>query len=211
MRRCDGLVILGCGGHARSVADVALAAGYRQLLFIDANAGAGERLLGFAVEREPPRVLPAGWRWIAAAGDGRARQRQVALAGELDWPAGSLAVLAAPTATIGAGASVGAGTFIAHHAHLGPLARVGTGVIVNTGAAVEHDCVIGDYAHVSVNATVAGRSRVGSRCFVGAGATVIDGVQIGDDITLGAGGVAIASLDTAGTYVGVPAKLVSPA
>jgi sugar O-acyltransferase (sialic acid O-acetyltransferase NeuD family) len=208
MRRCEGLVILGCGGHARSVADVALASGYRRLLFIDDNAQLAEAILGHPVQRELPRVLPGSWGWIAAAGDNRRRQHQIAAMADSGWPANSLATLISPTATIGAGAGIGAGSFIAHHAHIGPLAQVGTGVIVNTNALVEHECVVGDYTHVSVNATVAGRSRVGSRCFICAGSTVIDGISIGDDITLGAGAVAIVSLETSATYVGIPARML---
>jgi sugar O-acyltransferase (sialic acid O-acetyltransferase NeuD family) len=208
MRSGEGLVILGCGGHARSVADVALAAGYCRLLFIDDNAQLAEDMLGHPVQRELPRVLPGGWEWIAAAGDNRLRQHQIATVEQSAWPSNSLATLISPTATIGAGAGIGAGSFIGHHAHVGPLAQLGTGVIVNTGALVEHDCVIGDYAHVSVNATVAGRSRVGSRCFICASSTVIDGISIGDDITLGAGAVAIVSLATSATYIGIPARML---
>jgi sugar O-acyltransferase (sialic acid O-acetyltransferase NeuD family) len=208
MHSREGLVILGCGGHARSVADVALAAGYRRLLFIDDNAQIAETLLGHPVQRVLPRVLPAGWEWIAAAGDNRQRQRQAAEAEESGWPGSERANLVSPTATIGAGAGIGAGCFIGHHAHVGPLARLGTGVIVNTGALVEHDSVAGDYTHVSVNATVAGHSRVGARCFIGAGAIVIDAISIGDDITLGAGAVAIVSLEAGGTYVGIPARIL---
>jgi UDP-N-acetylbacillosamine N-acetyltransferase len=37
-----GLLILGFGGHARSVADVAIASGITQLCFIDANAKPNE-------------------------------------------------------------------------------------------------------------------------------------------------------------------------
>ena len=206
MQEFECLVILGCGGHARSVADVALAAGYRHLLFIDDHARPEERLLGHPVERELPGTMPGGWRWIAAAGDNVLRRRQLAAAAGNGWGAGALATLIAPTATIGSGAYIGAGSFVAHHAHIGPLAHIGAGVIVNTGAIIEHDCVVGDHAHVSVNATVAGKSRIGARCFICAGATVIDDIRIGDDITLGAGSVAIASIDIAGTYVGQPAR-----
>jgi sugar O-acyltransferase (sialic acid O-acetyltransferase NeuD family) len=208
MDRSEGLIILGCGGHARSIADVALAAGYRRLLFIDEHARLGEQVLGHPVQWELQRVLPDSWGWIAAAGNNRARQGQIEAIGEGPWPSGAMASVISPTATIGAGAIVGAGAFVAHHAHIGPMARLGTGVIVNTGAIVEHDCAIADYAHVSVHATVAGKSRVGCRTFICTGSTVIDGISIGDDIILGAGAVAVVSLETPGTYVGVPARML---
>jgi sugar O-acyltransferase (sialic acid O-acetyltransferase NeuD family) len=208
MNRREGLLILGCGGHARSVADVALAIGYRRLLFIDDNARPGEQILGHPVQCELPRALPDSWGWIAAAGDNRVRQEQSEAIGEGPWPADAMASVIAPSATIGAGAILGAGAFVGHHAHIGPMARLGTGVIVNTSAIVEHDCMIADYAHVSVHATVAGKSRVGCRTFICTGSTVIDGICIGDDIILGAGAVAVVSLDRAATYVGVPARML---
>jgi len=201
----QGLLILGFGGHARSVADVALAAGFQSLLFIDENARPGEHFLNHPAQREFGGELPKEWSCIAAAGDNRRRAAQIASVRSSGWP---LATLIAPTATIGAGAKVAAGCFVAHHAHVGPMASVGAGTIVNTGAIVEHECVIGDYAHVSVNAVVAGRSRLGRHVFLGAGATVIDGVSVADDITIGAGGVVHASLERPGTYVGVPARLI---
>lgn len=200
-----GLVILGFGGHARSVADVALAAGYQELLFIDEHARDGEHFLGHPARRESPHILPEGWACLPAAGDNRRRQAQIIAIRECGWP---LASLIAPTATIGAGATLAAGCFVAHHAHVGPLARIGTGTILNTGAVVEHECVVGEFAHISVNASVAGRSRIGDRAFVGAGATVIDGIYVGDDIMIGAGSVVAASIDKSGIYVGVPARWI---
>lgn len=205
MNKCKGLLILGFGGHARSIADVALASGIESLLFVDSNAREGENFLGHPVLREFTGDLPADWHCIPAAGDNRRRWAQVEAISKTGWP---LATLIAPTASIGAGAQVGAGSFIAHHAHIGPLATVGQGTIINTGAVVEHDCKVGDFVHVSVNATLAGRSRLGDFVFLCTGATVIDGVAVGRDITIGAGGVVIESLEMPGTYVGVPVRRV---
>ncbi|MES2536069.1 MAG: NeuD/PglB/VioB family sugar acetyltransferase [Pseudomonadota bacterium] len=209
MSICKGLLILGCGGHARSVADVALAAGVESLLFIDDNADPGEEFLGFAVQRDFSQPLPDDWMCLPAAGDNYRRQAQVIKARQAQWP---LATLISPTATIGRGAVLDAGSFVGHHAHVGPMARVGTAGIINTAAVVEHDCVLGDYVHVSINAAAAGRSRLGDYVLLGAGATVIDSVVLADHITIGAGGVVINSIRLRGTYVGVPARLLdSPA
>lgn len=198
----NGLVVFGFGGHARSVADIALSARYSSLMFIDANARENETFLGHPVLQHFPESLPEGWSCIAASGDNRSRARQIKLIQDSDWP---LATLIAPTASIGAGAIIAPGTVVAHHAHIGPLAKIGTGVIINTGAIVEHDCVVGDFVHVSVNATAAGRVRLGDFVFLGAGATVIDGSRVEREITVGAGAVVTRPLEIPGTYVGVPA------
>ncbi len=202
-RKAEGLFILGFGGHARSVADVALASGISDIIFFDDNARENETFAGFAVKNGLPLSLPAGWACMPASGDNHKRKTQIAMAEQAGW---AIATLISPTSSIGIGAYIGAGSFIGQHAHIGPMASVGKGCIINTGAAVEHECKVGRYAHISVNATVAGRSTVGDFCFVGAGATIIDGIAVCDDVVLGAGSTAIENISHPGNYVGVPAR-----
>lgn len=199
------LVLVGCGGHARSVADVALAAGYTQLLFTDENATEGEIILGFPVLRQP---LPehGDWLYIPCAGNGARRLAQMR---ELKKSDLTLGTIVSPSATLGRGATVAPGGFIGHHSHVGPLTRIGVGSIVNTGAVVEHDCLIGDGVHLSINSSVAGFCRLGDRVFLGAGSVVIDRISISDDVTVGAGGVVVADIESPGVYVGVPVRRIS--
>lgn len=200
-----GLVLIGFGGHARSVADVALSAGYRELLFVDENAADGERFLEFPVQRSMPPPT-RGWVYMPCAGDNHRRLAQVR---QLILEGLPLATIVSPSATLGYGAALAQGCFVGHHAHIGPLARVGAGCIVNTGAVVEHDCVVGECVHVSIRSCVAGRSTLGDRVFLGAGSIVIDRISVASDVTVGAGGVVIASIDAAGVYAGVPARRIS--
>ena len=187
-----GLVIFGFGGHARSVADIALTLGVKGLIFVDEAANASESLWGFPVRKTFDDPLPDGWQTFAASGDNQARKEQVATIRGRCWP---LATLIAPTATICSECRrCSDGSFVAHHAHIGPLTRIGTSCItLNTGAVIDHECMVGDYTHVSVNSTVAGRCRLGSLVFLGAGAVVIDKVSVADSITVGAGSVVVES------------------
>ncbi|RWL96671.1 NeuD/PglB/VioB family sugar acetyltransferase [Mesorhizobium sp.] len=195
-----GIYVLGFGGHARSVADIALAAGIKNLIFVDGNVQPGEGFAGFpAITTLPMRLIP-GWSVFPALGDNLSRKaaynQQIA----------SIATLISPSATVGVRAQVGEGALVGHHAHVGPAALIGRGVIVNTGAVVEHDCQVGDFSHISVNSTVAGRVRIGSNVFVGAGATVIDKVSICNDVMIGAGATVVGDIISPGTYVGTPAR-----
>ena len=197
----DKLIVLGFGGHARSIADVAIAAGVPALAFVDAGAAPGEEFAGFNAVVQCPSIEP-GWAVLPAAGDNRIREGQIAAYGGR----APLYTLVSPHAYVGVGGTLGRAVFVAHHAHLGPCAQLGDGCIVNTGAIVDHEAWIGRCAHVSINATVAGRCRIGERVFLGAGSVVIDGVSIAADVVVGAGAVVIADLEEAGTYVGVPAR-----
>lgn len=198
-----GFLILGFGGHARSVGDVALDLGVEALLFVEASARPGEEFAGFPVRTTMPDALPDGWAAFPAAGDNAARQQQIDDIGTRAFALGSLV---SRRAYVGTGATVLPGAFVAHHAHVGPLASIGRGVIINTAAVVDHESTVGDFTHVAVNATVAGRCRIGRRVFVGAGATVIDGVSIADHAIIGAGATVVDDIIAPGVYVGCPAR-----
>lgn len=196
------LVILGFGGHARSVADIALSTGIQALVFVDPKASTGEAFHGFAALTAIPNGLDEPWAAFPAVGDNAARARQIATFAAPD----RFCTLISPRAYIGTAASIGRAVLIAHNVHIGPAATIGDGCIVNTGAVIDHECRIGRYSHVSVNTTVAGRCTVGERVFLGAGSTVRDGISIGDDITVGIGAAVVEDLREPGTYVGVPAR-----
>lgn len=197
-----GLYILGFGGHARSVADVAISAGWNDFVFVDCNARPGEQFHSFEVLSSFPTLVNPEWRVFPAAGDNRRRREQ------LSGAKTDLATVISPKATVGLGAVVGRATLVCHGVHIGPDARVGCGVILNTHSVIEHEVEIGDFSHISVNATIAGRTQVGANVMVGAGAILIDSVKVCDDVIVGAGAVVTSDITEPGTYVGIPARRI---
>lgn len=201
------LLILGCGGHARTVAATALSLGYARILMVDPNARPEERHFGCDVIRpEEVKVVPT-MTGIPASGDPELRKQQMAWLEEHQVP---VTTVVSPHAVLGPDVTLDKGGFVGAGAYVGPQAQVGTGCIINTGAVLEHDACAGAFSHVSVHATVAGYSRIGSMCMIGAGAILIDRVRIPDWTIIGAGATVIRDLSEAGTYVGCPARLVTP-
>ncbi len=198
-----GLLILGFGGHARSVADVALDLGVAELVFVEANAQPAEEFVGFPVHQTMPAWLQNGWSTLPAAGNNDRRWEQMEGAALRGFAVTSLV---SKRAYVGTKATLLPGCFVAHHAHVGPLVTIGRGAIINTAAVVDHESRVGDFAHISVNATVAGRCSIGSFVFLGAGATVIDGVSIADRAIIGAGSTVVNDITEPGTYIGSPAR-----
>lgn len=201
-----GLLILGFGGHARAVADVALSMGVSHLAFEQEGAREDEHFQGFKVYPYWEGGVPNSWAVFCAAGDGAEREKQCTRVIEAGW---SLATLISPRASLGVGCHISPGCFVGHQAHIGPMARMGMGCIINSGAVVEHETELKDFVHVSVNATVAGRCKIGRQVWLGAGSIIIDKVVIGEHVVVGAGAVVIADLPESGTYVGVPAVRLS--
>lgn len=195
------LIILGCGGHARSLADVAIANGISQLVFVDDNARENEKQFGFPVLRYLPAEEDADY--IVAIGDNQSREKVfTALANK------NITTLIANDAYIGVNAHIGQGVLVAHGAHIGPNATIGANTIINTHCVIEHDCIIGKHSHISVNAVVAGKSQVDDFVMIGTGATVIDNIKICSHVRVGAGAIVVRDIQEPGIYVGIPARKI---
>ena len=199
----QSLIIHGCGGHARSLADVALANGATQLLFVDPNAKKDEQLFGFPVATTAPTETTAAH--LIAVGD---NQKRAVIFQQLSDNHTAMTSMIAQSAYLGAEHTLGQNVFVGHRAHIGPRTTIGDNTIINTHCIIEHDCQIGKHAHISVNAVIAGSCQIGDYVMVGAGATVIDGIKIASNITVGAGAVVVSDLTEPGVYVGVPAKKI---
>jgi sugar O-acyltransferase (sialic acid O-acetyltransferase NeuD family) len=197
----QSLVIHGCGGHARSLADVALASGVTELVFVDENAKAGEQLFGFPVVSNAPSVVSGAH--LVAMGD---NHKRADVFQQLADAKINITSLISQSAYLGKEHTIGKNVFIGHRAHIGPRATIGDNTIINTHCIIEHDCRIGKHCHISVNAVVAGSCQIGDYVMVGAGATVIDGTKIASNITIGAGAVVVGDLTEPGVYVGIPAR-----
>ena len=205
----DAIVILGAGGHAGVVCDVALSGGaFRVLGFIDRSAeptahglpvlGGDACLPGLEVDAA---LVGIGDNWI------RARVAQAASAAR---PGLRFAVAVHRAATVAPGVVLGAGTVVMAGAIVNPGARIGDHCIVNTGAVVEHDAVIGDHASIAPRAVLGGGVKVGAFSAVGIGATVSHGVTIGEHAVIGAGSVVMRDVGDRLVAYGVPCRLVRP-
>ncbi len=196
------LVLFGCGGHARSVADIYLQRfPGSSILFVDKNGTSNEKILGFPVQPFLPE--PMDNCFIAIGDNGKRKSVWEALRSSK-----KLDPIIARTALVSPYAEIGRNVFIGNLAHIGPEAKVGHNTIVNTGSIIEHEVVVGDHCHIGPKAVISGRCKVGNLVFLGVGATVKDSIHIGSNIIIGAGAVVVKDLTEPGIYVGCPAKLL---
>jgi UDP-perosamine 4-acetyltransferase len=198
-----GWVVLGAGGHARSVVDVLERAGQSVVAVAGQTGGQPWHVDVLADDSEAMALAEReGLHTCVAVGANAARARLVAdlLARGLSCPP-----FVASTATVSPRSRLGAGTVVLEHAHVGPAADLGDAVIVNTAAVVEHDCVVGVGVHVAPGAVLLGAASVGDVTLVGSGARVLPGVEVGARVTIGSGAVVTTPVGDGQTVVGVPA------
>ena len=107
-----------------------------------------------------------------------------------------------PSARIGAGSVVMAGTVLSADV------RLGDNVVIYSGTVMEHDSVIESHVHLSPGVTIAGGVTIQEGAFIGAGASVIQGVRVGRWATVGAGAVVLKDVPDNVVAFGVPARPV---
>lgn len=208
------LIIVGAGGHAKVVADVALAAGYHILGFAD-DAADAPPLPGWTVLGPISRVArilhgAPGAQIIVAIGDNASRQRVVQyLTGQVHpSPRTTFATIIHPAATVSSYASVQPGSVIMPGAVVNAGTQVGSHAILNTSCSVDHDCVIGSFAHLSPGAHLAGGVKIEDGVHLGVGVSVIPLRHIGAWTLVGAGAAVVDDLPGGVVAYGVPAKVV---
>ncbi len=93
---------------------------------------------------------------------------------------------------------------------------IGNDVTVRYDAIIARGCVIGDGTFISpqvmtINLDHKGESlggaKIGKRCHIGTAAVLHPGIEIADDVVIGAKALVTRSCLIPGIYVGVPARL----
>ena len=159
---------------------------------------------------ELPRLLSGhpGLGAIVAIGEPRTRERLFIRLAELGFE-----MLSAihPRSSVAASARLGRGVTINAGAVVNARAVIDDGAIINTNASVSHEAEVGAFSNISPGAAVGGRVKIGKRCWIGIGASIIQGVTLGDDAIdaiIGAGAAVVRSLPASVTAAGVPCRVL---
>jgi UDP-perosamine 4-acetyltransferase len=205
------LVVVGAGGHARSVLEAVRAAGeHEAVACTDPRPElAGKDLEGVPVVGDDSRLadlLESGVDGACIGLGGAADNRpRMALFDRLAAGGFQLPAIVHPAATVASTARVGRGCVVLAAAVVGPGADLADNVVVNTGAVVEHDCIIDAHVHVATGALLGGGVVCERLAHVGIGASVLNGVRIGAGAVVGGGSVVIRDVAPETTVVGCPA------
>lgn len=203
------LVLLGGGGHCKSVINVAETAGYAILGILDIQENIGKSVLDYKVigtDDDIPQYVGKA-EFVITVGFIKNPAIRIKLYNKVKEAGGTFATVVASTAHVSKYASVGKGTVVMHHAMVNAGAKIGDNCIINTFANIEHDAVVGNQCHISTGTMVNGNCKIGERCFIGSQSVLANGIEVGDDVIVGAGSVVRKSLREKGIYSGNPATL----
>ncbi|PXA96510.1 hypothetical protein DMC18_01255 [Caulobacter sp. D5] len=202
-----GLVIVGSGGHAKVIIEIARAEGRFDLVGCTDSHSTAPDVLGVPMLGDDsmlPGLLANGTRhaFVALGANAlRLRLGRALLAQGFEMPS-----LIHPSAIISPSARIGRGVAVMAGAVINASAEIGDFCIVNTLASIDHDCVLEDGVHVAPRTALAGCVHLEEAVFLGAGAVAIPGIRVGTRTVIGAGGVVVSDLPPNAVAVGVPAR-----
>ena len=203
------LILVGGGGHCKSVIEVAESCGYNILGILDHPSELGKEILGYKVignDDDMAQYVDKA-QFIVTVGSIKDPSLRKRLHDQIRAIGGSLATIIASTAYVSKRATIGEGTVIMHFAMVNADAKIGAGCIINTHSNIEHDAVVGDYCHISTGAMVNGGCIVGNDVFLGSQSVMANGTSICDGCVIGAGSLVRKSFRVKGIYSGNPAIL----
>ena len=197
------LILIGGGGHCKSVIEAAESAGYSILGVLDMPDEVGKEILSTKVigtDDDIPQYVDKA-EFVITVGFIKNPNTRIKLYNKVKEAGGKLATIIAKYAIIGEG------TVVMHKAFVNAGANIGANCIINTFSNIEHDAVVGDQCHISTGTMVNGDCKVGDRCFIGSQSVLANGTSIADNIVVGAGSLVRKSLCRKGIYSGNPAIL----
>jgi len=203
------LILVGGGGHCKSVIDVAESAGFQIQGILDIPENVGKKVLDYSIigtdDQIPDYVKDAVF--LVTVGHIKDATLRIKLHQKIVDAGGTLATIIASTAHVSQYAQIGEGSVIMHQAVVNADAIIGRGCIINTFANIEHDSKIGDYCHISTGAMINGNCVVGKETFFGSKSVMVNGIEIASGCVIGAGSLIRKNATQKGVYSGNPATL----
>lgn len=204
------LILIGGGGHCKSVIEVAESAGYEIKGILDMPDEVGKEVLPghkvIGTDDEIPQYVEE-CDFIITVGFIKNPALRIKLYNKVKAAGGRLATIIASTAHVSKYAELGEGTVIMHHAFVNAGAKIGDNCIINTFVNIEHDAEVDNQCHISTGTMVNGECKIGENCFIGSQSVCANCIEIASDIIVGAGSVVRKSIRVKGIYAGNPAIL----
>lgn len=200
------LAILGASGHGKVLADIASQIGWNDIEFFDDRWPQLTTLEHWFVVGNSQSLLQQFNDYdgvIVGIGNNAVRLEKQQWLEQYNVP---IVSLIHPSAVISSFVSVGIGSVVMANAVINPFSSIGRACIINTASTVDHDCHLSDGVHISPGAHLAGGVTIGQCTWLGIGSNVIQLVEIGDNVIVGAGSTVIHSISSSKKVVGSPAK-----
>jgi sugar O-acyltransferase (sialic acid O-acetyltransferase NeuD family) len=196
------VIIIGTGGHAKVIADMAKLLGMEILGFVSPNVEVGASFCGSEILGDDLIISSYSSEKInlingIGALPGKNLRQEVS--NRMREQGYSFATVVHPNAIISTDVELDEGVQVMAGAIIQTSVKIGMDTIVNTGAIIDHDCYIEENCHIAPGSVLSGGVVVKNGSYIGSGAKIIQCITINDGCTIAAGTT---------VYANVPSKML---
>lgn len=203
------LIIVGAGGHAKVIIDIARLQGFETLFATDVDTSLhGSSIMGVRIVGDDNHLsayapsdiyLANGVGAIASTRQRQAAYDKFTAQGYEFLSLIHPSAVIADTAILNEGVQCMAGTIIQ------PEVQLGKNSVINTRASIDHDSEIGAHSFIGPGVITGGSVKIQDGVFIGTGAIILPSITICDRAIVGAGATVIRNLRTGEKVAGNPA------
>ena len=186
------IILIGGGGHCKSVIDVIELEGKFTIAGIiekDKNL-IGQKVLNYEVIGSDEGLEKFREKYEYAfitIGQIKSPNLRIKLYEKLKKLNFKLPVIISPFAYVSKYSKIEEGTIIMHHALVNTNVKIGKNCIINSKALIEHDSVIEDFCHISTGAIINGGVIVKQGSFIGSNSVTKEYIEIPQNSFIKAG------------------------
>ena len=192
----EKIIIVGGGGHAKSVIDSIKTMSHFEIIgIIDAPGKKKTFVNGIEIIGEDSELdnyfnknIKSAVIAIGSIGDVNLRVKLYDRCKKIGYNFPNIidsSAIISQNITIGEGNFIGKGTIISANVN------IGNGCILNTGCIIEHECLIEDFVHLAPGCVLSGGVLVKKYAHIGTHSTIIQNLSIGEGALVGAGSVVV--------------------
>lgn len=189
------IILIGGGGHCKSVIDVVEQNGLFKIAgIIDKSELLDTKLLGYPIIGSDNDITKISKKYdyaIVTVGQIKSPLIRIKLFNLVKKAGFILPVIISPNAYVSRHTKIGMGTVIMHNAIVNANSFIGENCIINSKALIEHDCKISNHCHISTNATINGGVVIQEESFIGSNSTIKELVKIKKKSLIKAGSIVI--------------------
>lgn len=207
----DKLILIGAGGHAKSVVEVAENATQHYEIIGYTETQKKEvvfwEIFNYLGNDDDHQIIKDAYYHVSVGMIKNLEIREQLFRYYKRTRGATFPVINSKYAITSRQANIGEGSIVMHHVIVNTGATIGVNCILNNKCLIEHDTVVGNHCHISTGAIVNADCTIGNNVFVGSNVTVNRGVKIGDNVVIASGSVVTRDIASNNYAMGVPAKI----
>jgi sugar O-acyltransferase (sialic acid O-acetyltransferase NeuD family) len=191
------LLLIGGGGHCKSVLDSILALNeYSEIGIIEKNDNnCGESILEIPIigcDDDLSKLYQDGFHYafvtVGSIGEPSLRIKLYKMLEQIGFKIPNIIDL---TAVVSREVKMERGIFIGKNVVINVGTSIKDGSIINTASTIDHDCIINQFSHIASGAVLCGKVEVGENTHIGAGSVIKQQIKIGANSIIGMGSVVL--------------------